>query len=183
MQGKAALRLSLVSHWRIGMSTTRGVLYVHSAPSALCPHIEWAVGGVFGMPIRFDWIPQPIERSCYRTEYSWTGPTGTAARLASALKGWQRVRFEVTEEPTSRTEGERYSYTPTLGIFHATTGLHGDIMIPEDRIKHAIAMSSLGGIDVTDALYALLGRAWDEELEPFRCAGDGTPVRWLHKVV
>ncbi|HEX6248423.1 MAG TPA: DUF3145 family protein, partial [Nocardioidaceae bacterium] len=21
---------------------TRGVLYVHSAPSALCPHIEWA---------------------------------------------------------------------------------------------------------------------------------------------
>ncbi|HYI55456.1 MAG TPA: DUF3145 family protein, partial [Microlunatus sp.] len=27
------------------MSTTRGVLYVHAAPSALCPHIEWAVGG------------------------------------------------------------------------------------------------------------------------------------------
>ena len=24
----------------------RGVLYLHSAPSALCPHIEWAVGSV-----------------------------------------------------------------------------------------------------------------------------------------
>ena len=23
---------------------------------------------------------------------------------------------------------------------------------------------------------------WDEELEPFRYAGDGAPVRWLHKV-
>ncbi|HMY08804.1 MAG TPA: DUF3145 family protein, partial [Marmoricola sp.] len=21
---------------------TRGVVYIHSAPSALCPHIEWA---------------------------------------------------------------------------------------------------------------------------------------------
>ena len=164
------------------MSTTRGVLYIHSAPSALCPHIEWAVGGVFGMPVRVDWIPQPIERACYRTEYSWTGPCGTAARLASALKGWQRIRFEVTEEATSGTEGERYSYTPTLGIFHAITGIHGDIMIPEDRIKHAIALSALGGKDLTDALYALLGRAWDEELEPFRYAGDGAPVRWLHEV-
>ena len=143
--GKAALRLSLVSHLEdLVMSTTRGVLYIHSAPSALCPHIEWAVGGVFGMPVRVDWIVQPIERACYRTEYSWAGPCGTAARLASALKGWQRVRFEVTEEATSGTEGERYSYTPTLGIFHAITGIHGDIMIPEDRIKHAIALSALG---------------------------------------
>jgi len=165
------------------MSTTRGVLYIHSAPSAVCPHIEWAVGGVFGVPVRLDWIPQPIERACYRTEYSWSGSTGTAARLSSALKGWQRVRFEVTEEATSRTEGERYSYTPTLGIFHAVTGIHGDIMIPEDRIKHAIALSSLSGSDVTSALYALLGRDWDEELEPFRCAGDGASVRWLHNVV
>jgi hypothetical protein len=29
----------------------------------------------------------------------------------------------------------------------------------------------------------LLGRPWDDELEPFRHAGDGAPVRWLHQVV
>src|SRR5215218_7956369 len=47
--GKAALRLPLVSHLEdLAMSTTRGVLHVHSAPSALCPHVEWAVGGIFG---------------------------------------------------------------------------------------------------------------------------------------
>ncbi|MEV1173844.1 DUF3145 family protein, partial [Nonomuraea sp. NPDC049784] len=28
-----------------------------------------------------------------------------------------------------------------------------------------------------------LGRPWDEELEPFRYAGDGAPVRWLHAAV
>ena len=165
------------------MSTTRGVLFVHSSPSALCPHVDWAVGGVFGAPVRLDWIEQPVERSAYRTEYSWSGPTGTAARLASALKGWQRVRFEATEEPTSRTEGARYSYTPSLGIFHAVTGLHGDIMVPEDRLRHAMALASLGGGDITRALDGLLGADWDTELEPFRHAGDGMPVRWLHEVV
>ena len=149
----------------------------------LCPHIEWAVGGVFGAPARMDWIPQPVERACYRTEYSWAGPTGTAARLASALKGWQKVRFEATEEAVSGTEGERYSYTPTLGVFHAITGIHGDIMIPEDRIRHAMALSSLGGRSLEACLDELLGKPWDDELEPFRHAGDGTPVRWLHEVV
>ena len=108
------------------MSTTRatrGVLYVHSAPSALCPHVEWAVGGAFGAPVRLEWSPQPAERSAYRTEYTWTGPTGTAAKLASALRGWQKLRFEVTEEATPMTESHRYAYTPTLGVFHALTGM------------------------------------------------------------
>jgi hypothetical protein len=158
-------------------------LYVHSAPSALCPHVEWAAGGVFGMPIHLDWTPQQIERASYRAEYSWTGPTGTGARLASALKGWQRLRFEVTEEATSSTEGERYAYTPGLGVFHAVTGLHGDILVPEDRIKHAITEAALGGRDLVEALDGLLGSPWDAELEPFRHAGDGAPVRWLHQVV
>lgn len=165
------------------MSTTRGVLWVHSAPSALCPHVGWAAAGVFGMPVRLDWIPQPAERATYRTEYSWAGPIGTAARLASALRGWQRVRFEVTEDATLGTESERYSYTPSLGVFHAVTGIHGDVMIPEDRIRHAIATAALGGLDLGEALNELLGQAWDDELEPFRHAGEGAPVRWLHKVV
>jgi hypothetical protein len=158
-------------------------LFVHSAPSALCPHVEWAAGGVFGVPVHLDWTPQPLERASYRAEYSWTGPIGTAAKIASALKGWQRLRFEATEEATAGSEAERYAYTPTLGVFHAMTGLHGDILIPEDRIKHALTASALGGPDIVDALHELLGRAWDAELEPFRHAGEGAPVRWLHKVV
>jgi hypothetical protein len=31
-----------------------------------------------------------------------------------------------------------------------------------------------------DALGRLLGTAWDNELEPFRRAADGAPVRWLN---
>ena len=33
-----------------------------------------------------------------------------------------------------------------------------------------------------EMLEELLGLDWDRELEPFRYAGDGAPVRWLHKV-
>jgi hypothetical protein len=79
--------------------------------------------------------------------------------------------------------GVRYSYTPTLGVFHAITGLHGDIMVPEDRLKAAVVAASLGGRSLDDSIDELLGQAWDAELEPFRFAGEGTPVRWLHKVV
>ncbi|HET9348366.1 MAG TPA: DUF3145 family protein, partial [Arthrobacter sp.] len=109
-------------------TATRGVLYVHSAPSALCPHIEWAVGGVLGVAVNMTWIPQPAQAGSYRAELSWAGDAGSAAAVASALRGWNHLRFEITEDPTSSTEGTRFSCTPDLGIFHAITGPHGDIL-------------------------------------------------------
>jgi hypothetical protein len=163
--------------------TTRGVLFVHSAPSALCPHVEWAVGGVLGVPVTLPWTPQPAAQGSYRTELSWQGAVGTAAKVASALRGWNHLRFEITEEPTAGSEGARYSYTPDLGVFHAVTGVHGDLMIPEDRLKAAVVRSALGETPLEDAIDQLLGRAWDNELETFRHAGEGAPVRWLHQVV
>lgn len=162
---------------------TRGVLYVHSAPSALCPHVEWAAAGVLDARPELTWHAQPAEPGAYRTELSWQGPVGTAAALASAMRGWELLRFEVTEEPTASSEGARYSYTPDLGIFHAVMGVHGDLMIPEDRIKAFRVKADLGEITMDQALDGLLGTKWDAELEPFRHAGDGAPVRWLHQVI
>ncbi|MEQ6902063.1 DUF3145 domain-containing protein [Nocardioides sp. YIM 152588] len=164
-------------------SATRGVFYVHSAPSALCPHIEWAVGGVLGVAVSPDWTPQPAQAGTYRAEFSWSGKAGSAASMASALRGWNHVRFEVTEEPTATTEGTRFSYTPELGVFHAVTGLHGDIMIPEDRLRAATVRAALGETTIENEIDKLLGKPWDDELETFRYAGDGAPVRWLHQVV
>lgn len=165
------------------MKTTHGVVQIHSAPSALRPHVEWAVGGVLGAPPAFDWVAQPAERGSWRTEMSWSGPVGSAARIASALMGWQRIRFEVTEEATSATEAERYSYTPALGVFRATVGLHGDIMINESRVRKAMVDHVLGRGDLARTLDDLLGTRWDEELDVFRQATEGAPVRWLHQVV
>lgn len=89
----------------------------------------------------------------------------------------------MTSEPCPAAEGERYSATPELGIFHAVTGIHGDILIPEDRLRAALARSLAYESDLEAEIARLLGKPWDDELEPFRYAGEGAPVRWLHQVV
>jgi hypothetical protein len=168
--------------------TARGVLYVHSATSAVTPHIEWAVAGVLGMAVRIDWAPQPASSGSVRAEAAWVGEPGCAGRLASALLGWP-VRFEVTEDPSPGCDGERYAFTPTLGLFHAMTSASGDLVVPENRLRtlltRQITDNSVDG-DARDyalELRRLLGEPWDAELEPFRYAGEGAPVRWLHQVV
>jgi hypothetical protein len=161
---------------------TRGVVFVHSTPPALCPHVEWAVGGVLDVRVNLDWTDQPAEPGTVRTELSWQGAVGTGARLTSALRGWAKLRFEVTEEPSSSSDGARWSHTPRLGVHHAVVGIHGDVLVGEDRLR-ALAKASAGDASTLLAeLDAALGGAWDDELEPFRYAGDGAPVRWLHRV-
>lgn len=160
------------------MSHTQGVLYVHSAPSALRPHIEWAVGGALGVPAHLMWDRQPAEAGTFRAEVRWDGRVGTGAHLASSLRGWPQLRFEVTEDPTADSEGQRFAWTPQLGMFRATTGRHGNIMVDEERLRWAMAQD-----DVAAAMDDLLGEAWDAELDVFRYAGDGAPVRWLHRAV
>jgi hypothetical protein len=161
---------------------TRGVLFVHSAPRALCPHVEWAAGAVLGMRVSMHWVDQPACPGTLRGELSWQATQGAGARLTSALRGWAHLRFEVTEEPSAGVDGGRWSHTPELGIFHAVTDVHGNAVIPEDRIRAAIENGEAEPQRMLVDLDLALGRAWDDELEPFRYAGDGAPVRWLHRV-
>jgi hypothetical protein len=81
-------------------------------------------------------------------------------------------------------------------VFSAVMSASGDILIPENRLRAAmtVAAASASGVlrsasaarpaDPADPLAAelarLLGQPWDDELEPFRCAAEGAPVRWLH---
>ncbi|RJL34667.1 DUF3145 domain-containing protein [Bailinhaonella thermotolerans] len=158
-------------------------MFVHSAQPALCPHIEWAVAGVLGVPVNLAWTPQPAAPGCLRAQAEWEGRPGTGGALTSALVGCQRLRFEVTEDATPGYDGVRHAYTPELGVFSATVGANGDIMISEDRVREAMLRAAQGRAILEEELDRLLGRAWDEELEPFRYAGEGAPVRWLHAAV
>jgi uncharacterized protein DUF3145 len=160
--------------------SARGVLYVHSAPSALCPHIEWAVAGIVGVQVTMPWIGQAAAPGSVRAELSWRARVGTAGAIASALAGWNRLRFEVTEDATPGCDGVRYCYTPDLGTFTAVTGADGDILIPENRLRAALMFALDGRASLEDQVDKLLGTAWDNELEPFRRAADGAPVRWLN---
>lgn len=160
---------------------TRGVLFVHSATRAMCPHIEWAAQGVLGSRAALEWTDQPAGSALFRAELSWQGAQGTGVRLASALRGWEHVRYEVTEEPSFGADGGRWSHTPSLGIFHAVIDVHGNVVVPEDRIRATLDVGT-SVADFRRAMDVALGTAWDQELEPFRYAGDGAPVRWLHRV-
>jgi hypothetical protein len=125
------------------------------------------------------------------------------------LAGWNLLRFEVTEDASPGCDAVRYSCTPSLGTFSAVVGGNGDIMIPEGRLRAAVSLAAAartgpgGGEPAADAeleplrelhglrhpalggsleaeLGLLLGQPWDDELEPFRRAGEGAPVRWLN---
>jgi len=133
-----------------------------------------------------------------RAEADWEGRPGTAGEITSALAGWNRLRFEITEEASPGCDAVRYCYTPDLGIFSAVTMANGDILVPESRLRAVMAVAAATpvmaggprpgaagplpgrGSSLEDEIARLLGQPWDDELEPFRCAGDGAPVRWLH---
>ena len=82
--------------------SVRGVLQVHCAPPALCPHIEWAVAGVLGVPVSMPWVDQPASPGSVRAELLWNGKPGAAGAITSALASWNLVRFEVSEDAEPR---------------------------------------------------------------------------------
>ncbi len=154
----------------------RGVIYLHSAPAALCPHIEWALGSVLQTKVKVDWTAQPAQPGSLRAELLWHGPSGSSAALASALRACRQARFEVTEDAIDG-EGHRYSFTPQLGLFHASTDAAGNIVVTENRLNALIA--EVPTSQLADGIAELLGRPWDEELEVFRQAQADYSVRWL----
>ncbi len=162
--------------------TARGVLYVHSAPKALCSHIEWGVGRVLGVPARMQWNAQPIMSGAQRAEYQWEGRPGDAAAIASTLRGWMHLRFEVTEEASEGRDPGRWMHTPELGIFYSQCDAAGNAVVPEDRIRYAMELAAGNASELHRELRLALGQAWDDELEPFRTAGDNSPVVWMHRV-
>jgi len=63
----------------MSVALTRGVLFVHSAPTALCPHVEWAIGSVVDKRTDLEWTPQPAAPGMFRAELSFPSrlPEGT----------------------------------------------------------------------------------------------------------
>ncbi len=160
---------------------SRGVVYVHSAPLAVAPHVEWAIARVLGSPVRLEWSYQPADPSTRRAECSWSGKPGTGAEFAAALRGWPMLRFEVTEEPSPGYDGERFMHVPGRGIFRTAVNVSGDLMMSEHQVRSVLA-TARGSEAIAHGLDQLLGTAWDAELEPFRHAGEGAPATWLTQV-
>lgn len=163
-------------------AASSGVVFIHSAPRALCPHVEWAAGRALGHAVALDWRDQPLLPGTHRTEYVWQGGRGLGAEIASALRGWEHLRYEVTEDAGHGIDGGRWMHTPGLGVFHAQTDSAGNTVVPEDRVRSALETAGSNALELHRELRLALGQAWDDELEPFRRAGDDESVVWLHRV-
>lgn len=162
---------------------TSGVLFVHSCPKALVPHVEWALAREIGAVVKLDWRSQPLLPGLMRSEASWRGPTGTASAVASSLFGWQQLRFEITEDHTALTDGGRWMHTPSLGIFHMQTDSVGNGVLSEDAVRAAIVGAGGDAAQLARELRLALGEEWDAELEAFRQAEEGdATILTLHRV-
>ncbi|MFC3966127.1 DUF3145 domain-containing protein [Nocardia jiangsuensis] len=165
---------------------TAGVVYIHSSPAALCPHVEWALTSALGAPAKLTWTGQPAAAGQLRATSDWVGPVGTAARIARSLRDWPVLRFEVTEDPSDGVDGERYSFVPGLGLWHGSTSANGDVQVGEMRLRSMLdAAREIGRYyDLSAEIERALGTAWDEELEAFRGGYEGgAEVTWLRRDV
>ena len=174
--------MSVVVHDHAGSSQSRGVVFIHSCPRAVASHIEWALATVLGSEVSVEWAAQPVEPHTVRAEIIWFGKQGMGARIASALLAFKNIRYEVTEDSNSSHEGERFAVTPTLGLFRASIGQFGDVMVHEDRLRNVINQADAKGESIIDEINRLLGQPWDAELEVFRAAHVDPNIRVLHHV-
>ncbi|MCF8589384.1 DUF3145 domain-containing protein [Gordonia liuliyuniae] len=162
---------------------TTGVVYIHASPVALCPHVEWALSSTLDARADLKWSGQDAaEPSRMRATVDWTGPVGTAARLASALREWPGLTFEVTENASEGVDGERFSHVPGLGLWRGSTGANGDVIIGEMQLR-AMMDNQPDSAGLAAELDTVLGTAWDDALENYRMGGAGAEVTWLHQRV
>lgn len=141
-----------------------GLVVIHSAPTALRQHIEWGLNSLLGAPQNIFWRDQPLAPGTVRTTLEFRAPSGTASKIATALKNWHYLRFEVSELGVHG--GEIFRCTPELGIHRASVDSVGTILISEDVIRKAL--THFDEQEVRNNLGLALGSEWDEALEPFR---------------
>lgn len=161
---------------------TTGVVYIHSAPVALCPHVEWALSSTLNARADLKWSSQEADPGHQRATVDWAGPVGTAARLVTALREWSALRFEVTENASEGVDGERFSFVPGLGLWRGATSANGDVMLGEMQLR-SLLDAQPDSVGLAAEVESALGTAWDDALEPFRMNGAGAEVTWLQQRV
>jgi hypothetical protein len=143
----------------------RGFLTIHSAPSALRHHIDWAIQGVLGNWIKLSWNPQPLLAGTFRTQLEFRSSQGAAAKIASVLRSWHYLNFEVIEG--SETGGDLFRFTPELGIHRAVVDQSGAVLVNENQITSLLA-SAFDEESIREGIAELMGNSWESELERFR---------------
>ena len=158
--------------------SVRGLLTIHSAPSALRAHIDWAIQNILGSDAQLNWLPQPMMVGTFKTKCQWSAHGGSGAEIASTLRSWHYLNFEVIE--SHEYGGELFRFTPELGIHRVLTDLSGGAVLSEHQINNVL-QSSFDEDAIRQGLAHAMGQPWDEQLEKFRGAGMAEIAR-LHAI-
>jgi len=143
----------------------RGQLTIHSAPSALRSHIDWALAELLGDNVALHWTPQMLKAGTFKSVISWRDREGVAAAIASALRSWHYIYFEVQED--TNNGGELFRFTPELGIHRALTDLTGAVVMSENQIN-TVLTTSFDEESIRNGIAQIIGNNWEIELERFR---------------
>ena len=136
----------------------RGTLTIHSCPMALIRHVEWSIESILGR-VQIEWRNQPLAAGTQRTQIEWRSTRDLTSELASALKSWHYLRFEIT------AASQFFRHTPELGLHRAQIDEIGNIQLIENQVRLALSKSD---DEMRELLSVALGTEWDIELERFR---------------
>ena len=136
----------------------RGTLTIHSCPMALIRHVEWSIESILGR-VQIEWRNQPLAAGTQRTQIEWRSTKDLTSELASALKSWHYLRFEIT------AASQFFRHTPELGLHRAQIDEIGNIQLIENQVRLALSKSD---DEMRELLSVALGTEWDIELERFR---------------
>lgn len=167
-----------------------------AAPGAVRAELDWqGQAGTAGAitselarwgRLRFE-ATEEASAGCDAVRYSCTPDLGVFAAVTSAsgdiVVPEARLRAAMTLAAASR-RGSRHAAGQggPAGSESDESGraAGGDVLeLTAAGGQQLVRHPALGG-SLEAELRMLLGQPWDEELEPFRHAADGAPVRWLH---
>ena len=97
-------------------SNYAGRILIYSAPAALQEHITWAIEQGLGQVIKLPWQNQPLSPAAKALQLEYKHHIPIAAKLATALKAWHYIRFEIREVNKNTQDATYYRATPDLGL-------------------------------------------------------------------
>jgi hypothetical protein len=162
-------------------SSESGLVLVHAAPKSLLLRITASIKGVLGDGSEVNWMPlpgyalkpfsvanSPLEE-LFSCSASFKASDIQLPDLASELSGFRSLWFETSVPATSESLGERFCFTPVLGLFHSQLDQAGNQVFGENQIMAVMRRADpLEPTDLESRLNSLLGVQWDDELEQLR---------------
>ncbi|MEY5144916.1 MAG: hypothetical protein RL745_283 [Actinomycetota bacterium] len=144
---------------------TAGWLFIYSCKHAFVPHVESAIAALTGRAHQWQWWQQPLVDGAVRAELRWRGDFSCASRMASTLRAFPGICAEVIVEAVRAEPARRYLLAADLGLWSSPMDPTGETLIAEAQLRKAIESD-----DPAAAVDILLGRRWEEVLEPLRAA-------------